>query len=226
MRNTRTRKVVVLLGAPGTGKGTQAAWLSGELGARSLSTGQILRVASACNTPAGFSLRQTLASGSLVPDDLVLPAVECYFRQEVPVSGAILDGFPRTVGQAKFLDALLGDIGLPTPTVVHLVANREVVLKRLTSRRQCSRCGAIYNLASRPSKNGRLCEIDSGALVQRDDDSEGVILHRLAEYERLSQPMIEYYAGDRYHRVDGTRNPAEISREIAARIPFGAAMAA
>jgi adenylate kinase len=126
----------------------------------------------------------------------------------------ILDGFPRTVQQAVFLDSVLGDLGFPRPSVIHLEVSREQLLKRLTARRHCAKCGAIYNLASRPSLRGNRCERDNGALVQRDDDSEGVILRRLAEYQKSSQPLIDYYADSDYRRIDGDREPEQILEQL------------
>ena len=190
------------------------------------STGQMLRAEAATNSVAGYQLRYMLASGSLLPDELVCTAVASRLQRDVPASGIILDGFPRTVAQAKFLDGLLGDLGMSRPEVIHLDVPQDLLLKRLTARRQCSRCGEIYNLISRPSAKGRLCEKDHAALVQRDDDTEGVILHRFSEYEALSAPLIRYYAGERYHRLDGSRSASEISRDLAAMMTREAAMAA
>jgi adenylate kinase len=98
--------------------------------------------------------------------------------------------------------------------VIHLEVSNQELLKRLTGRRHCAKCGAIYNLASRPSLRGSRCERDNGALVQRDDDSEGVILRRLADYEKSSQPLVKYYAGSDYHRVDGHREPEQILEHL------------
>ena len=119
----------------------------------------------------------------------------------------MLDGFPRTVQQAAWLDSLLADFGLPVPTVLHLCVSRAELLRRLTARRYCAVCGATYN--------GQLrCGNDGSALVGRDDDSEKVILRRLAEFDRMSAPLIDYYSGRDYHQVDGEKNPDAIAHEL------------
>lgn len=200
-------KVFLFMGAPGSGKGTQSAWLSSRLDLPILSTGEILRSEAKRNTPAGFRLRQVLASGALVDDDLVCAVVGGRLHRDVPERGVILDGFPRTVKQAVFLDRLLADLGMPRPCVIHLQVSAAAILRRLASRRHCAKCGAIYNLMSRRSLRGSRCEIDGGALVQRDDDSEGVILRRLADYEKSSAPLVAYYEAADYHAIDGDRDP-------------------
>jgi adenylate kinase len=220
MRQTRAQtsnlssRVLLFMGAPGSGKGTQSSWLSARLDTPILSTGEILRSEAKRNTPAGFRLRQVLASGALVDDELVCAVVGSRLRRDAPSRGVILDGFPRTVQQAVYLDSVLCDLGFPRPCVIHLDVSRQELLKRLTARRHCAKCGAIYNLLSRPSLRGSRCERDNGALVQRDDDSEGVILRRLAEDQRSSQPLIEYYAGADYHRIDGNREPEQIFEQL------------
>jgi adenylate kinase len=173
-----------------------------------LSTGEILRTEAKRNTPAGFRLRQFMATGALVDDEMVCAVVGARLQRETTENGLILDGFPRTVHQAAFLDSLLADLGLPRPTVIDLDVSEEGLLRRLTGRRQCAVCGAVYNLNSRPSLRGSRCENDGGALVQRDDDTEGVILHRLQEFENNSAPLIDYYKGPAYHRIqaDGDRD--------------------
>jgi adenylate kinase len=212
-------RVLLFLGAPGSGKGTQSSWLSSRLGMPMLSTGEILRSEAKRNTPAGFRLRQVLASGALVDDELVCAVVGSRLRRDAigrnePSRGVILDGFPRTVQQAAFLDSVLADLGFPRPCVIHLEVSSQVLLKRLTARRHCATCGAIYNLVSRPSLHGSRCELDNGALIQRDDDSEGVILRRLADYQKSCQPLVEYYADSDYHRIDGDREPEQIFEQL------------
>jgi adenylate kinase len=207
-------KVLLFMGAPGSGKGTQSAWLSARLDIPILSTGEILRSEAKRNTPAAFRLRQVLASGALADNDLVCAVVGARLRRDVPRRGLILDGFPRTIQQAAFLDSLLGDLGLPRPCVIHLDVSGETLLKRLAGRRHCANCGAVYNLVSRPSLGGNRCEVDGGDLVQRDDDSEGVILRRLADFQKSSRPLVEYYAHSDYHRIDGAREPESILEEL------------
>jgi len=207
-------RVMLFLGAPGSGKGTQSAWLSKELGIPSLSTGDMLRGEAKLKTPAGRRLHKILASGALVDDGIVCEAVASRLRRELRHQGLILDGFPRTLKQAEFLDQLLGDLKMPEPLVLHLDVSTQQLLERLTSRRHCAVCGMIFNLSSRPSLAGTRCENDGGELLQRDDDSERVILRRLAEYEASSAPVIEYYRRGDYHRIDGHRDPELVSADL------------
>jgi adenylate kinase len=207
-------RVILFLGAPGSGKGTQSAWLSSQLGIPSLSTGDMLRAEAKQNTPAGLRLREILASGSLVEDALVCDAVGSRLRRECRDRGIILDGFPRTLAQAECLDRILAGMKMPGPLVLHLDVSRERLLGRLTARRQCAVCGAIFNLLSKPSSAGTLCENDGGELLQRDDDSESVILRRLAEFETSCAPLVEYYRKADYYGIDGDRDTSLISAEL------------
>jgi adenylate kinase len=145
---------------------------------------------------------------------MVCSVVETRLRREVPDAGLILDGFPRTVKQATFLDGLLSRLGISRPTVVHLHVSYQGLLRRLTARRHCAACGAVYNLISRPSLRGSRCERDGGPLVEREDDAEEVIRRRLAEFDHMSVPLIEYYRGSDYHPMDGDRDPDIIARDL------------
>lgn len=212
--NQTEARVILLLGAPGSGKGTQSALLASRLGITVVSTGAILREEARRSTPAGFRLRQTMATGALVDDETVCEAVGARVENLRPDEQLILDGFPRTLNQARCLDRLLEGLGMPGPLVLHLDVPGDVLLRRLASRRQCAKCGAIYNLASRPSVKGSRCQIDGAALVERDDDSEGVIGRRLDAYNAETLPVVEYYASRNYRRIDGDRAPAEIGKEV------------
>lgn len=215
-RNTNysRARVILFLGAPGSGKGTQSAWLSARLGIPSLSTGDLLRAEASRNTLSALKLRRTLASGKLVSDSMVCNAVRTRLERELPSNGIILDGFPRTVAQAECLDQILGQMGLPGPLVLHLDVSREPLIRRLTSRRQCPSCKAIYNLISRPSSKGDLCENDGTALAQREDDTESTIVRRFTEFDLACAPLVEYYSAADYHRIDGDRDPELISAEL------------
>ena len=156
-------RVILFLGAPGSGKGTQSSRLSSTLGFPCLSTGEMLRSEARRNTPAGFRLRRLLNCGALVSDAMVCSVVRTTLTRDTLHAGIVLDGFPRTVQQAAWLDSLLADFGLPVPTVLHLCVSRTELLRRLTARRYCAVCGATYN-------GGLRCENDGSALVGRDDD--------------------------------------------------------
>jgi len=207
-------RVLLFLGAPGSGKGTQSAWLSSRLGIPSLSTGDMLRGEAKRNTPSGLRLRKILAAGSLVSDDIVCDAVAAKLQRDVPESGIILDGFPRTLKQAECLTRILAGADMPQPVVFHLHVSRERLVERLTARRHCADCGAIFNLLSRPSSRGMLCENDGGELLQRDDDSREVILRRLTDFETSCAPLVEYYSGGDYHRIEGDRDASLVSAEL------------
>jgi adenylate kinase len=209
-------RVILFLGAPGSGKGTQSSWLSGQLGIPCLSTGDMLRAEAKRNTAAGRKLRHVLASGSLVDDKVVCAAVSSRLSRVSSAGGMILDGFPRTRQQAECLDGILAGRGLPGPLVLHLDVSRELLLSRLTSRRQCASCGTIFNLMSRPSLLGTHCEHDGGVLLQREDDTETVIRRRLTEFDLSCAPLVEFYGNADYHRIDGDRDTAAVSAELLA----------
>ena len=209
-----TGRIILFLGAPGSGKGTQSSWLAKQLGIPCLSTGDMLRAEAKQNTPAGAKLRKILASGSLVRNAIVCDAVASRLRSDIPKAGLILDGFPRTVQQAECLDRILASLGMPRPIVLHLHVSHTSLLERLTARRQCPGCGAIYNLLLRPSSRGLYCESDGQRLVQRDDDTEAVILRRFTEFEAACAPLVEYYRDGDYHRIDGEREAEVVSAEL------------
>ena len=227
-------RIILLMGAPGSGKGTQSSLLESQFGFTCISTGAMLRQEARQDTPAGFRLRQIMASGELVDDATVCGAVAAQIKTLTAQSHAvkanrakanlIIDGFPRTVEQAKCLDRLLGEMGVPGPLVLHLDVPQDVLLRRLARRRQCAVCGAIYSLASGPavselSAGGGRCRIDGGALVERDDDSEGVVERRLVAYSTSTLPVLDYYRkrdyrSGIYRRLDGNRSAAEIAKEV------------
>ncbi|HWF11322.1 MAG TPA: nucleoside monophosphate kinase [Bryobacteraceae bacterium] len=207
-------RVILFLGSPGSGKGTQSSLLAAKMGIPALSTGEMLRAEAQRKTAAGKKLRRILASGALVADDLVCEAVASRLRREMPRGGLILDGFPRTLAQAECLDDILRGMNLPGPTVLHLHVSRERIVARLAARRQCSSCGAVFNLVSRPSRRGAICENDGGALVEREDDSEAVILKRLTAFDLACAPLVEYYRADDYHWIDGDRSTAAVAAQL------------
>jgi adenylate kinase len=213
--------VILLMGAPGCGKGTQSARLTSLLGIPSLSTGEILRAEAKKPTREGHNLRDILGSGALVDDQTVCEAIIARLRDELRNGGVILDGFPRTVEQAQFLDTVLASMNLPAPVVLHIEVSPESLLQRLTARRQCETCGRIYNLHTCPSARGKVCESDGGRLVQRADDTEETILRRFAEYEDRTAPVLAYYAEGNLHTLDGDADPEHVAEAILGAIELG-----
>ena len=207
-------RVILFLGAPGSGKGTQSARISAQLGIPSLSTGDMLRGEAKRDTPEGLRLREILTSGALVSDAIVCDAVASRLRRDLRNSGIILDGFPRTVKQAEFLDRLLAGLNLPRPLALHLDVATELLIERLAARRQCKVCGMIFNLVSKPSKAGTRCENDGGELIERSDDTEAAITRRMSEFEATFAPLIHHYRKGNYHRIDGDRDPEIIASEL------------
>jgi adenylate kinase len=205
--------IVLLFGAPGSGKGTQSKFISECRRIPTISTGDMLRTGCRAETTEGLRTRSILANGSLVNDDLVNAMVVERVAAADCRSGFILDGYPRTAPQAAFLAGLLEASGFPEPTVIHLDVPIPVLVARLSSRRHCPSCGRTYNLNQPPAKPGR-CDGDGEALIQRADDAEDVVGRRLEAYHEFSSPLIEFYQGPNYHRIDGQRTPARISAQI------------
>lgn len=188
---------IVLLGAPGSGKGTQAQKLVKKYGAPQISSGDLLRDAVARGTALGLKARAAMDAGELVSDDLVLALIRERLSRPDALRGFILDGFPRNIAQAEALSDMLARLGRPIDAVVLMNVDGNVLLKRLTGRRSCSRCGRLFNIhtspptASTPCVDGRL----EHQLVQRPDDNEDTIRNRLDVYAAQTQPLIEHYRG-------------------------------
>lgn len=207
---------LILLGPPGSGKGTQAVLLAERLGIPHISTGDILREQVAAGTELGRRVQAIMSAGQLVPDELVNAIVEERLARPDCAGGCILDGYPRTIGQAERLADVLARRGL-RPVIVNLAVDYNVIVARITARRQCPACGASYNLITNPPRQDERCDRDSTPLVARQDDSERVVRQRLEAYERQTLPLIEYYrkAGVVFHDVPGDQGaPEEIARRI------------
>jgi adenylate kinase len=210
---------VILLGAPGAGKGTQAKLIMQRYGIPQISTGDILRDNVARGTELGKKAKAFMDKGELVPDQLVCDMVADRLRQADCAQGFILDGFPRTVVQAEWLDALLKDeffekrYAVP-PVVVNFQVGYNQLLRRLTGRRTCPTCGRIYNVYSQPPRVADTCDVDGSKLVTRKDDSEEVIAERLKAYERQTLPLIDYYRRQgRLREVEGDQAPDQVTAE-------------
>lgn len=186
---------IILLGAPGAGKGTVAKGLTDYDGSVQISTGDILRAAVKEGTDLGREAKGYMDRGDLVPDDLIMRIMESRLREPDCAKGFILDGFPRTIPQAEALKKLLEKLNIRLDFVVNLEVPREVILDRLTTRRTCSNpdCQEIYNVKSKPPKAGGTCLKCGSPVVQRADETEEAILNRLKTYNRKTAPLIGFY---------------------------------
>jgi len=184
---------LILLGPPGSGKGTQSVFLHEKFRIPSISTGNILREAVRQNTPLGQVAARDINNGRLVPDDLVVSLVESRIEQPDCRHGYILDGFPRTVIQAEALTHLLEKNHSQLAAVINFDVQEDELIRRLTGRRQCENCGAGYHLMFSPASENGICDRCGGALYQREDDKEDTIRNRLAVYYSQTKPLIEYY---------------------------------
>jgi len=184
---------IVLLGAPGAGKGTQAKMLVEKYGIPQVSTGDILRKAVADGTPLGKEAKAYMDKGELVPDRVVIGLIEERLRQPDCQKGYILDGFPRNTAQAEALDRVLAGMGASLDLALLIDVAKEDLLKRLTGRRTCRQCQQMYNIYFSPPKQEGVCDKCGGELFQRDDDREETIRKRLDVYEAQTAPLIAYY---------------------------------
>jgi adenylate kinase len=185
---------LVLLGAPGAGKGTQAKKLIEKFGIPQISTGDILRKAVADGTPLGKEAKIVMDKGELVPDSIVIGLVKERLAQSDCKKGYILDGFPRNTSQAETLDKVLSDMKASLDVALSVDVDKDDLMKRLTGRRTCKSCQQMYNVYFSPSKKDGVCDKCGGALFQRDDDKEATIKNRLDVYEKATAPLINYYS--------------------------------
>jgi adenylate kinase len=211
---------ILLLGAPGVGKGTQAKELVKIWGIPQISTGDLLRANVARGTSLGKVAKEIMQRGELVPDSLVDEMVAVRLQQPDTVNGYILDGFPRTLGQAGWLDGRLAAQGSSLPVIaVSLQVDYNQLLRRITGRRNCPVCQTIYNVYGNPPKRDGICDVEGAALVQRADDTEVVFQERMRAYGALTAPVIEHYrALGRFAEVDGDRPIGAIAAGIVAAV--------
>ncbi|UXR64617.1 adenylate kinase [Bdellovibrio bacteriovorus] len=204
---------LILFGAPGAGKGTQSELLIKRQGMTQISTGDLFRAAIKGQTDLGKKAQEFMDKGQLVPDSIVIGMVEEVLQKGV--TNFILDGFPRTVAQAQALDELLVKMNLSIDKAIFLEVPMKILMDRLTGRRVCKNCGAVYHVVSKPSKVEGKCDLCGGEVIQRNDDKAEVIETRLKTYEEFTSPLKEFYKkSGKYTEVDGNRDTEEVYKEI------------
>ena len=210
--------IVILFGAPGAGKGTQARYLGSRYGLERLATGDLLRAETAAGTKLGKAASRYISEGRLVPDDLVTAMVTS--RMENRVSGNfLLDGFPRNLDQAEALSRFLGGAGAFVDLAVFLNIPASAAHARLSSRRICSHCGAVFNAATCPPKVEGVCDECGGNLISRQDDGDKTAARRFEVYERDTRPLVAFYKKEGICReVDATRSPEKVSEDISRHV--------
>lgn len=209
-------KVVILLGPPGSGKGTQAKEIYRRYGLPQISTGDMLREAVANRTEMGQAAERIMKAGGLVDDELVSGLVESRITRADCASGFVLDGYPRTIHQAKTLEEALKRQHCPTPIVINLEVDLEKIIRRISGRRTCRQCGRIYNIFYSPSQRDGVCDVCGGELVDRADDNEAVIRERMNQYQAQTEPLVQYYEqAGQLIRLDATAAIDVVNRNLA-----------
>ena len=208
--------VVILVGPPGVGKGTQGMLLAAARGFRHLSTGDLLRAAREDGTEMGLRLQTFMDRGELVPDQLIVDLVRAFLQEIDGVVGVVFDGFPRTVGQAEALGSVLAQLGRKIDVVVALEADDDVLVKRVAGRRNCGQCGAVYHVNFSPPKQDGTCDRCGGALTHRPDDDPATVRHRLEVYWKETAPLIRHYEEGQapVRRIEGDRSVTDVQRAI------------
>lgn len=187
---------IVLIGPPGSGKGTQAKHLQDELGIPHISSGDLFRAMKEADTPLAREIRDIMAKGELVPDEITVKMVAERLREDdCQEKGAILDGFPRTVPQAEALDDLLDDIGMRVSVVLLLSITEDEAVRRISGRRVCPVCERVYHVEFNPPQEPGRCDDDGAELIQREDDRPEVVRERFRQYQKKTAPLVDYYRG-------------------------------
>ncbi len=211
---------LILLGGPGVGKGTQAQRLSKEYNVPHIATGDILRQSVKNGTEIGLKAKSYMDKGLLVPDDVVIGIIESRLAQPDAKAGYILDGFPRTVPQAQALDDLITRMDMAPDAVVNINASVDMVVRRLTGRRTCRDCQAVYHVVNIPPKKAGVCDQCGGKLYQRDDDTEETIRKRIQVYMEQTAPLLDYYQeSGRLTRVSGDSGLDKVYASICDSLP-------
>ncbi len=211
---------IVLLGAPGAGKGTQCKHIVDRYHVLHLSSGDILRRERSQGTELGKKAQSYMDSGALVPDELIVEMMACAIEQ-APESGYVLDGFPRTVNQACRLDEYLNNLGEKLDVVLNLGIDDSVVMERMTGRRSCPQCGAVYHVKNLKPEVDNKCDNDGADLIQRPDDKPEVVKKRLQTYHNQTEPLIEYYKDKGIvYDIDAERNPEQVKESVFQKLDF------
>ncbi|HZS05751.1 MAG TPA: adenylate kinase [Blastocatellia bacterium] len=212
--------ILVIMGAPGVGKGTQARLLAEKLGCPQISTGDILREMAKAETPLGQQIRATQAAGRLVSDEVLAEVIRTRTSQPDCANGYILDGYPRTLNQARSLEDLAREQGREI-RVIKLNVQLDALMQRLTGRRTCPTCGEIYNIHLKPPRQEGLCDRDGTPLAHRSDDKEETVLTRVTTYENATKPLTEHYEqSGRLIKINAEREVAEVFQELRAAATF------
>jgi adenylate kinase len=206
--------VLLLFGPPGCGKSTQSRLIIDWLRIPAISTGEMLRAEMKAGTELGRAAQAVVAVGGLVSNDLVNRMLECRIANPDCGNGFLLDGYPRTLEQAEYLDQLLDGRNLPSPVVLHLEVPEDTLVGRMTSRRQCPKCSRVYNLLHQPPTVAGMCDDDGAKLITRKDDQEIVFRERLRMYDELTRPVREHYQDRNYFQLRGDYSPTHVFEEI------------
>lgn len=206
---------LLLLGAPGVGKGSQAVVLSKKLSIPQISVGDIFRSNISKGTELGRMAKSYMDKGELVPDEITIKIIEDRLAQDDCKAGFILDGFPRNLVQAKFLDQVLIKIDKKMDAVLNIHLDDNEIVKRLSGRRVCLKCNSVFHMTDKPPKHDGLCDECSEALVTREDDTEQTILNRLAVYHEKTKPLTDYYKNNaRYFEIHSEQKMADTTRNV------------
>lgn len=206
---------IILLGPPGSGKGTQAKFISEKFSIPHISTGDIFRLHISQKSLLGLEAKSYIDKGQLVPDEVTIKLIKSRLTEDDCKKGFLLDGFPRTIIQADALESLLKEINVSVDSVINIEVPAEDIIDRITGRRVCKKCGASYHIIFNPSAANDICDKCTGPLIQREDDTEGTVRKRLEVYESQTKPLIRYYEDKGLLRnINGSQDIAKVFKDI------------